>query len=95
MNQYPLGNLVRLIGEFRVSGTYFDPTLVYVALQKDGSKLTFAYGTDVEVLRLSDGVYALDVIADRVGLYTYLWFSSGTGQSASQKNFEVTDTIGN
>jgi hypothetical protein len=35
------------------------------------------------------------VVADPIGLYTYLFYSTGTGQAAAQQNFEVVDTIGN
>jgi hypothetical protein len=95
MNEYPLGSLVRVRVTFSVSGVPINPTAVLLKLQKGESKSTFVYGVDAGVLMLQTGTFAMDVVADPVGLYTYLWYSTGTGQAAAQNNFKVVDTIGN
>jgi len=93
MNEYPVGNVVRIYGTWSISGTAINPTAVLLELQRGETKNRFVYGQDVEVKLLVTGTYYMDVVADPKGLYTYLWYSSGTGQAAQQKNFLVTDTI--
>lgn len=96
MNQYPLGNVVRVSAAFTdISGSAINPTAVLLKLQKGESKSTFVYGVDSGVVLLRTGTYYYDVICDPVGRYTYLWYSSGTAQAAAQGVFEVVDTIGN
>ena len=95
-NEYLLGNIVRISAQFLNSGTPINPTAVLVRLKKgDNSPSIFVYGTNVEVKRDITGTYYMDVVADPVGLYTYNWYSTGTGQAAGQENFIVTDSIGN
>jgi hypothetical protein len=95
-NEYLLGNIVRISATFYNSGTPINPTAVLVRLKKgDNSPSTFVYGVDAEVKRDITGTYYMEIVADPVGLYTYNWFSTGTGQAAGQQNFVVTDTLGN
>jgi hypothetical protein len=95
VNQYPLGNIVRVSATFLNSGTPINPTAVLMKLQKGESKSTFVYGVDASLKMDSTGTFYMDVVADPIGLYTYLFYSTGTGQAAAQQNFEVVDTIGN
>ncbi len=85
-NEYLLGNIVRISAQFLNSGTPINPTAVLVRLKKgNNSPSTFVYGTDVEVQRDITGTYYMDVFADPVGLYTYNWYSTGTGQAAARR----------
>ncbi len=96
MNEYLLGNIVRISAYFQNSGTVVNPTAVLLWLKKgDAPKTLLVYGTDPEIVNPATGTYYMDVVADPVGLYTYNWFSTGTGQAAGQTNFLVTDSIGN
>lgn len=92
MNQYPVGNIIRIYAEFSISGTPINPTALWAEVQKGTTKTQFVWGAG-EIVMLVTGTFYMDVLADHKGLYTYLWYSSGTGQAAQQKNFEVTDTI--
>jgi hypothetical protein len=95
-NEYLLGNIVRISATFYNSGTPINPTAVLLRLKKgDNSVSTFVYGTNAELRQDITGTYYMDVPADPVGLYTYNWYSTGTGQAAGQENFVVTDSIGN
>lgn len=96
MNEYPLGNIVRVSASFESSsGTPMNPSAVLVKLKKGESNSVFVYGVNSQVRQDVTGTYFMDVVADPIGLYTYLWYSTGTGQAAKQQNFRVTDTIGN
>lgn len=99
MNEYPVGNLVRITAEFYISGTPtwngipINPTALWVEVQKGSTKTQFVWGVDPEVIMLATGTFYMDVLTDQKGLYYYLFYSSGTGQAARQKSFQVTDTI--
>lgn len=95
MNEYLRGNVVTISASFSISGVAINPTAVLVEVQRGETKTRFVYGVDPEVKLLVTGTYYMDVVADPVGLYTYLWYSTGTGQAAYQDNFIVTDSIGN
>lgn len=92
-NEYPVGNLVGVVAHFSISGVPINPTAVWVEVQKNDTRTQFVYGVDAEVVMLVTGTFYMNVLADVKGLYYYLWYSSGTGQAAQQKSFQVTDTI--
>lgn len=95
MNEYLVGNVVRVSATFRSpSGTLMNPQAVLCSVKKgNAAKVTFVYGQG-QIQQTVTGTYFLDVVADPVGLYTYNWYSTGTGQAAGQDNFVVTDSLG-
>ena len=93
MNEYPVGNLVSVVAHFSISGIAINPTAVWVEVQKNTTRTQFVYGVNPEIVMLATGTFLMNVLADVKGLYYYLWYSSGTGQAAQQKSFQVTDTI--
>lgn len=96
MNEYLLGNIVRVTAYFNNSGTAVNPAAVMLYLKKgNNNKVLYVYGVNPEIVRPTTGTYYMDVEASIPGLYTYNWFSTGTGQAAGQDNFVVTDSIGN
>lgn len=72
------------------SGAETDPTTVTVVIREpDGTKLTFVYLTDVEVVRDSAGVFHLSFVPDQVGAYGIRWVGTGTVAYAEETFFEV------
>jgi hypothetical protein len=90
MNVYVKGNLVRVSASFtNEAGAALDPTVVKCVVLEPGDVLatTYTYGTDVAVVKDSTGHYHLDIDADEAGEWRYRWYSTGTGQSASEGLF--------
>jgi hypothetical protein len=91
-NLHDLGDLVRVAAEFKDAdtGTLINPDTVNVSIKTPAGHLTtYTYGTDAEVVRDSTGLYHLDVDADTSGTWYYRWFSTGSGQAAEEKRFDV------
>lgn len=91
MNQYDVGDLVRVTGVFKdAAGTAIDPATVAFKVKKpDRSITTYLYGTDVQLIKESTGNYRVDISADVKGKYKYRWYSTGNGQAAGEDEFEV------
>ena len=85
------GDLVRCTGTFTNSaGTVVDPTVVLFKVKSPaGTTTTYTYGTDVEVVRDSAGVYHVDVDGNAAGQWYYRVYSTGTGQAAEEGRFSV------
>jgi hypothetical protein len=91
VNQYDVGDLVRVTGTFTdAAGTAIDPTTVVFKVKKpDRSITTYTYGTDMQLVKESTGNYRVDISADVKGKYKYRWYSTGNGQAAGESEFEV------
>ena len=91
MNNYQVGDLVRVSASFTdASGNAVDPDTVYCDITApDGTKTTYTYGTDAEVVRDSAGNYHLDVDVTAAGRWCYAWRSRGTGQAAGSGSFHA------
>ncbi|CAK0775265.1 conserved hypothetical protein [Gammaproteobacteria bacterium] len=92
-NKYELGDLVR------VKGTWTDPNNSNAAIDPDvvkcsvrapsGTVTTYTFGTDAALTKVSTGVYQMDINANAAGIWSYRWFSTGAGQAADERYFEV------
>lgn len=91
MNQYDVGDLVRVAGVFTdADGVAIDPATVAFKLKKpDRSITTYLYGIDLQLVKDSTGNYRVDISADVKGTYKYRWYSTGNGQAAGESQFEV------
>jgi hypothetical protein len=92
MNPYNKGDLVRVSAAFtNAAGTAVDPTAVYAQYRSpNGTLTTLVYVTDEELVKDSTGNYHVDISADQAGYYSYRFYSTGTGQAASDKEqFQV------
>ena len=83
---YNIGDLVRVTGT--VAGTVnVDPGTVYGQYKTPaGSVTTYEYNVDAELVRSALGIYYFDVDLDTVGTWNYRFYSTGTGQAASDDN---------
>lgn len=89
---YDLGDLVRADARFSdaTTATAFDPDTVSVSVKApDATLTTYVYGTDDEVVNDETGEYHIDIDADQVGQWYYRWFSTGDGQAAEERSFQV------
>jgi hypothetical protein len=95
-NVYTLGELVRLTATFTDpfnSDVTIDPDEVRALLRKpSGAEVTYVYGTDTALKRLSRGVYYLETSANQVGTWYYQFWSVGDGQATDDDSFEVLDS---
>lgn len=94
MNSYDVGDLVRILSAFRNSGgAAIDPDTVFFAFTDPaGTKVTYEYGADGELVRSGMGIYYVDVDAHLHGRWHYRVFSAGAGQAAHEGIFYVKRT---
>ncbi len=89
---FEIGDGVRLTCTFRNSaGTKADPTGVTFKkkVHSTGSATTLVYGTDVEVVKDSTGVYHVDVAFAEAGTHFFKWYGTGAVQAAKSVEIEV------
>lgn len=91
-NTHDLGDLVRVSAPFTLvsSGAAVDPDVVKLTIKTpSGTVTTYIYGTDAEIVKDSTGNYHADISAGEAGTWHYRWWSTGNGQAAQEKRFEV------
>ena len=94
LSAYDIGDLVRCTGTFAASGSNVNPTAVMFKVKTPaGVVTTYTYGTDAALVRDSTGVYHVDVSVAEAGEYVYRFWSTGTGQAASEGKFVVRSTL--
>lgn len=86
------GQPIRLTTAFTdaVTELPIDPTTLEFDVKKPcGSKTTYTYGTDTELVKDSTGNYHIDVTPDIPGRWFFRWVSTGTGAGATEGFFNV------
>lgn len=91
---YKVGQVVRLSGEFtNADRSALDPTHVNLTIiDPAGTNYKWVYGgggPTALVQRASAGHYYYDQVLDVAGSWRYRWWSTGTGQTANEKTFDV------
>lgn len=91
---HDLGDLVRVYTETPFtdaeSGDHIDPDAVNVSVRDpEGEVTTYVYGTDDEVVRNGTGDYEMNIDANAAGVWYYRFWSTGDGQAAEERRFEV------
>lgn len=91
MKTFDKGDLIRCTATFTTSaGVALDPSaVIFETKDPDGNVTTLIYGEDDEVVKLSTGVYYVDVDADQAGQWWCRFYSTGTGQAAEEEKFIV------
>jgi hypothetical protein len=86
VNGYDKGNLIRVTGTFTDSaGAAIDPTVVLFAYYASGATPTvLTYPTDGALAKDGPGIYHVDVSLTTSGPWYYRFYSTGTGQAASE-----------
>lgn len=89
-NTYDIGDLARVTVDYARNGSAIDPTTVSLVVRApDGTPSTYVYGTDVELVRVAQGSYRVDLDVEQAGIYRYRWTSTGTGKDSEESWFEV------
>jgi hypothetical protein len=71
-----------------------DPTTVRFRFVKpDGTVTTWVFGTDVQVVRDSAGLFHADVPADQPGKWFYRWEGTGAVVAAFEHEFRVIASV--
>lgn len=89
---FEIGDGLRLTCTFRnAAGTKADPTTVSMKkkVHKTGTPSTLVYGTDVEVVKDSTGVYHVDVAFAEAGTHFFKWYGTGAVQAVKSVEVEV------
>lgn len=93
MKEYDKGDVVVCAVEFTAGGGFVDPGALSFKVRKpDGTVTTYVYGVDAQLVRESQGVYEVDVVADEEGTWQYRFEGTGASQSASEGEFYVKRT---
>lgn len=95
VNSYVFKNLVRLAGEFRDdNNTLFDPTVVRLVFEDPaGTKTTYVFGTDAELIKDSVGKYHAVVAAALAGRWKYRWEANQNGEFGEEFVFDMKRSI--
>lgn len=93
-NTYHQGNIIRVTGTWTdVDGDPLDPTVVRFEMQNPAGTVTsYVYGTDIQLVKASAGVYYVDIDASISGIWYYRFYSTGVGQAGRRSNFLVLET---
>lgn len=91
MNAYDKGDLVRCSAAYTDSdGAAQDPTAVYFKFKTpSGVTTTYTYLTDSQLERVSAGNYRVDLDANEIGIWSYRFYATGTGQASGEHQFSV------
>ncbi len=93
-NKYKLGQVARCRGTWRDEDyAVTDPDNAYFHLiDPSSNEDTYQYGVNPEVVKVSTGVYYVDVLCDEVGVFQYRYYSTGSTASADEDQFEVVES---
>lgn len=93
MNAYDIGDLILIEATIAVAGAPADPTTLTLSVRDaSGAETVYVYGTDVELVRDSQGSYHLDYPATVHGRGTYAWLGTGAATFGEQGAFYVRRT---
>lgn len=91
------GNVARIDVEFTLFGTstYVDPDAVYLTVEDpDGVETVYQFGVDSEITKTDTGKYRGAFPLDAAGMWTWCWWSTGSGQAAtSNGQIKVEDNL--
>ena len=88
---YDQGALVRVTAAFTNSAdAAIDPDVVNLSFKNPaGTVVTYVYVTDAELVKDSTGNYHVDIDAATAGTWYYRWWSTGAGQAARERAFDI------
>jgi len=91
MNTYDVGDLALLTASFTdENGSAIDPTDVYcIYTDPSGNSVSLHYGVDAALQRSGVGTYQVELNLDEAGIWTYRWYSTGTGQASETRTLEA------
>lgn len=96
IKEYTIGNAPRCFGEHRdFNGDLENPDTAKVkVLKPDGTETEKIYLTDAEVIRVSTGLFYMDVATTMPGTWAYQWhFTKGTAAALAEHKFKVLPSL--
>lgn len=89
INAYNKGDLVRVSAAFtNFVGKPIDPGVVICEYRNPARLRTaLTYGTNAALVKDSVGNYHVDIDANVRGMWYVRWYSTGTGQTAAERQF--------
>ena len=91
-NIYDFGELVKVSTTFKnaTTGGVIDPDVVKLSIRTPaGIVTTYTYGVDSDLIKEDVGQYYAMIDANQAGFWFYRWWSTGSGQTAKEKEFKV------
>lgn len=94
INVYDIGDRRKLTAELRdEDGALADPTvLTFYMREPDDTVTDFVYGTDVELVKDSPGIYHVYWDITQSGFHHWRYEATGTVAAAEEANFTVRQT---
>lgn len=92
---YDYGDKVRCTVTFTdADGVVHDPTAVFFSFfsPSDDEATTYEYSQDAQLVRVSTGVYYVDLDCDEAGPWRFRFYATGTGQAAGESYFTVKES---
>lgn len=93
---YDIGDVAILPFTFAIDGVAVNPTTVVVTVrQPNGVRITYTYGTDAALTRLTTGSYQLAHPVTQWGRHGYGVVATGLGAEAGEGEFDVRVSVVN
>lgn len=90
MNEYDIGDRVRLTATFAIAGVATDPSTVTAYVRRPDSIVSrYVYGTDAALEKTGTGAYRLDYDPVVPGVHWYRFVGTGTAVAAEEESFTV------
>ena len=92
---YDIGDVVRCSAVFtNAAADGVDPaTLVFTFLDPSGTKGSYTYGVDAEVVRVEAGTYYVDIPITVSGTWRCRWVGTGLNAAAGDAFFVVRSSV--
>ena len=90
MNTYYYNTTVRIQGSWTQGSVASDPdTVTFKITDPDNVTTTYVYGTNDELIKVSTGIYRVDINLNKEGIWYYRWEGTGSVQSSFENILEV------
>jgi hypothetical protein len=89
MQEFDIGDRIRITATFTISDAPVDPDAFTITIQDALGTETEYTITDSGILHIGVGIYAIRYIAEKSGLCTVLWKSTGNIVTAGEDSFRV------
>jgi hypothetical protein len=77
-NTYDVGDGIRLKAQFKVTGSFVDPTIIDLEVRDPLGSIDYYYYASGTIFQEAVGKYFRDIFVNRSGQWWYRWASTGT-----------------
>ena len=93
VNNYDVGDSIRLKAWFTVTGTYTDPDIVTFSVRNPSGNIDTYNFTSGTVSKEADGKFLVDIFVNESGQWWYEAFGTGTALAADEGYFLVERSV--